>query len=322
MFEVVFLGTSASTPSAYRGLSAHMILHRQYRFLIDCGEGTQQQILRSGLGFKRLDKILLTHGHLDHILGLGGLASTLGRWEMLEKLTIYGGRPALGRVAKLIFGVVFPDKHAPSSVELVPLHPGDIIVEDEKFCLSAFQVHHRGSGCFGFLFEEKSRRPFQVEQAEALGVPFGPERARLVNGEAITLDDGRVIEPDEVLGDSVPGVRYVHIGDVGRTDDLVEVCRDADALTIESTYLQEEADMARQFGHLTADQAARLAVEANVKCLILTHLSRRYFERDVLHEAKSIFPNTYVARDFDHFQITRGGATRLEKKRDNFKGTE
>ena len=322
MFEVVFLGTSASTPSAYRGLSAHMILHRQYRFLIDCGEGTQQQILRSGLGFKRLDKILLTHGHLDHILGLGGLASTLGRWEMLEKLTIYGGRPALARVAKLIFGVVFPDKHPPSSVELVPLHPSDVIVEDAKFCLSAFQVHHRGSGCFGFLFEEKSRRPFQVERAEALGVPFGPERARLVNGEAITLADGRVIEPNQVLGESVPGVRYVHVGDVGRTDDLVDICRGADALTIESTYLQEEADMAQQFGHLTAAQAARLAVEADVKCLILTHLSRRYFERDVLHEARSIFPNTYVARDFDHFQVTRGGATRLEKKRDNFKGPD
>ncbi len=320
MFEIVFLGTSASTPSAYRGLSAHMIMHRQYRFLIDCGEGTQQQILRSGLGFKRLEKVLLTHGHLDHILGLGGLASTLGRWEMLEKLMIYGGRPALARVAKLIFGVVFPEKHPPSSIELVPLHPGDVIVEDERFRLSAFPVHHRGPECFGFLFEEKSRRPFQVEKAEALGVPFGPERARLVRGESVTLADGRVVEPDDVLGESVPGARYVHIGDAGRTDNLVDVCRDANALTIESTYLEEEADMARQFGHLTAAQAARLAVEANVQCLILTHLSRRYFERDVLHEAMSIFPNTYVARDFDHFQVTREGASRLDKKQDNYQG--
>lgn len=319
MFEVIFLGTSASTPSAYRGLSAHMILHRQYRFLIDCGEGTQQQILRSGLGFKRLQKVLLTHGHLDHILGLGGLASTLGRWEMLEKLEIYGGRPALARVAKLIFGVVFPDKNPPSSIELVALNPGDIIVEDDKFCLSAFTVHHRGAGCFGFLFEEKARRPFLDKKAEALGVPFGPERSSLVRGETITLAKGRVVEPDDVLGESVPGARYVHIGDVGRTENLIEVCREADALTIESTYLESEAEMARQFGHLTAAQAARLAVAANVKSLILTHLSRRYFERDVLHEARTIFPNTFVARDFDHFQITRGGTIRLDKKRDNLK---
>jgi ribonuclease Z len=319
MFEIVFLGTSASTPSAYRGLSAHMIMHRQYRFLIDCGEGTQQQILRSGLGFKRLEKVLLTHGHLDHILGLGGLASTLGRWEMLEKLLIYGGRPTLARVAKLIFGVVFPDKNPPSSIELVPLHAGDVIVEDDRFCLSAFPVHHRGPDCFGFLFVEKARRPFQVDKAEALGVPFGPERAKLVNGESVTLADGRIIEPDQVLGQAVPGTRYVHIGDAGRTDNLLDVCQGADALTIESTYMEDNVELARQFGHLTASQAARLAVDAGVKCLILTHLSRRYFERDVLHEARSIFPNTYVARDFDHFQVTRGGTVRLEKKRDNYK---
>jgi ribonuclease Z len=312
MFEVVFLGTSASTPSAYRGLSAHIILHRQYRFLLDCGEGTQQQILRSGLGFKRLDKVLLTHGHLDHILGLGGLASTLGRWDMLEKLEIYGGRSALARVAKLIFGVVFPEKYPPSSIELIPLNPGDVIVEDDKFCLSAFPVSHRGPDCFGFLFQEKPRRPFLADKAEQLGVPFGPERATLVRGETITLPDGRTILPEDVLGEAIPGTKYVHIGDVGRVDDLIEICQEADALTIEATYLDADADLARQFGHLTAAQAARLAVQANVKTLILTHLSRRYYEREVLHEARSIFPKTFVARDFDHYQIIRQGAIRLE----------
>lgn len=314
MFEVVFLGTSASTPSAYRSLSAHMILHRQYRFLLDCGEGAQQQILRSGLGFKRLRKVLLTHGHLDHILGLGGLASTLGRWEMLESLEIYGGRATLARVAKLIFGVVFPEKHPPSTIELVPLNPGDIIVEDEKFRLLAFPVYHRGPDCFGFLFEEKPRRPFLADKAEAMGVPFGPERAQLVRGQAVTLADGRTIEADDVLGETIPGTKYVHIGDVGQTDNLLEICRNAAALTIESTYLESEATMARQFGHLTAAQAAQLAVKAEVKTLILTHLSRRYYERDVLSEARAIFPNTFVARDFDHFQVTRDGATRLRKE--------
>jgi ribonuclease Z len=313
MFEIVFLGTSASTPSAYRGLSAQMILHRHYRFLVDCGEGTQQQILRSGLGFKRLDKVLLTHGHLDHILGLGGLASTLGRWEMLEKLQIYGGRSTLARVAKLLFGVVFPEKHPPSAIELVPLHHGDVIEEDARFRLSAFSVDHRGPDCYGFLFEEKPRRPFLADVAESLGVPFGPERAKLVRGESITLPDGRTIESKDVLGDIIPGTRYVQIGDAGNTRGLVDVCQDADALTIEATYLQSETEMARQFGHLTAAGAARLAVEANVRTLILTHLSRRYYERDVIHEARSIFPRTFVARDFDKFQVTRSGAERLER---------
>lgn len=306
MFELVFLGTSASTPSAYRGLSAHIIMHRQYRFLLDCGEGTQQQILRSGLGFKRLDKVLLTHGHLDHILGLGGLVSTLSRWETLDALDIYGGRNALERVGDLIFDVVLRGARPAAKINLVPLDPGMTILADDKFRLSAFPVSHRGPDCYGFLFEEHARRPFLAEKAAALGVPFGPERARLVQGEAITLTDGRVVEPDDVLGTAIPGTRYVHIGDTGRTDNLREVCRDADALVIESTYTENEADMAEQFGHLTAAKAARLARDVGVKTLILTHLSRRYFERDIRQEAQAIFPNTFVARDFDHFQISRG----------------
>lgn len=315
MFELIFLGTSSSAPSVNRGLSGHIILYRQHRFLLDCGEGTQRQILRSGLGFKRLNKVLLTHGHLDHILGLGGLVSTLSRWENLENFDIYGGRSALTRVNKLLFQVVFPGKATAVEINLVPLHPGQIIVEDDKFSLSAFPVSHRGPDCYGFLFLEKSHRPFLAEKAEELGVPFGPERASLVRGEALTLPDGRVIEPDDVLGAAVRGTKYVHIGDVGRTNNLLEICRDADTLVIESTYLQEEADMAQQFGHMTAADAARLAQEAGVKTLILTHLSRRYRERDVRNEARAIFPYTYVARDLDHFQITRDGAKRVNGKR-------
>jgi ribonuclease Z len=314
MFEVIFLGTSASSPSAYRGLSAHMILHRQYRFLVDCGEGTQQQILRSGLGFKRLDKVLLTHGHLDHILGLGGLVSTLSRWETLNRLEIYGGRSTLERVHDLIFGVVLRGERPPVEIDLIILKPGDVILEDDKFRLVAFPVSHRGSDCFGFLFEEKPRRPFLADKAAALGVPFGPERSRLVQGYPVTLADGRTIQPDHVLGELIPGVKYVHVADAGRTGNLVEICRGADALTIEATYTEAEAEMARQFGHLTAARAATLAVEAGVGALILTHLSRRYFERDILQEARAVFANTFVARDLDHFHITREGTVRLPRE--------
>ncbi len=313
MFELVFLGTSSSAPSVNRGLSGHIILHRQYRFLLDCGEGTQRQILKSGLGFKRLNTVLLTHGHLDHILGLGGLVSTLSRWENLDTLDIYGGQSALQRVSNLLFKVVFPDRRGPVEINLKPLTPGQIILEDDKFALSAFPVRHRGPDCYGFLFEEKARRPFLVEKAEDLAVPSGPERAQLVRGQTIKLADGRMIEPDDVLGPPIPGTRYVHIGDLGQTNDLLAVCRHADALVMEATYVENDAQMARQFGHMTAARAARLARDAGVKTLILTHLSRRYRERDIRHEARSIFPNTYVARDLDHFQITRDGATRLKK---------
>ncbi|MDT8304891.1 MAG: ribonuclease Z [Anaerolineae bacterium] len=322
MFDLIFLGTSASTPSAYRGLTSHMLLHRQYRFLIDCGEGTQRQILRSGLGFKGLNRILLTHGHLDHILGLGGLLSTLGRWETLTQIEIYGGRAALDRVADLIYRVVFRGHRPPVEIRLIALEPGMIILEDEKLTVSAFPVHHRGPGCFGFSFEQKPRRPFLAERAAGLGVPFGPERGRLVQGEAVTLADGRVIQPEDVLGEEIAGTKYVHVGDVGRTEDLVAHCRDATCLTIEATYTEEEAEMAQQFGHLTAAQAARLARTAGVNTLLLTHLSRRYFARQIGDEARAIFPSTYVARDLDHFQITREGVTRLREHRFRDTGEE
>jgi ribonuclease Z len=303
MFEVVFLGTSASAPSIRRGLPAAVVMHREYRFLVDCGEGTQRQLLRSGLGFRRMDKILLTHGHLDHILGLAGLASTFSRWEMIDQVEIYGGKWALDRVEALM-KVVFGRYRPPIRLVLTDLEPG-IILEDDSFQLSAFPVTHRGQGNFGFCFQEKARRPFLAEKAQALGVPAGPERALLVRGQKVTLPDSRTIEPDEVLGPSRPGTKFVFIGDAGRIDNLLEQARGADGLVIEATYTSLEADVAREFGHLTARQAAELARAAGVRHLILHHLSRRYREREILDEARPIFPETTVARDLDHFQIRR-----------------
>jgi len=304
VFELIFLGTSASAPSVHRGLSAQVVLYNEYRFLIDCGEGTQRQLLKSGLGFKRLDNILLTHGHLDHILGLGGLASTFSRWEAMDHVEIYAGAWALERVKDLLLGVVLRGANPPLRINFVELKPG-VIMEDSKFRLHAFPVSHRGPDCFGFAFEEKARRPFLVEKADALGVPAGPERKTLVNGEPVTLADGRVIAPDQVLGDPVPGAKLVFVGDAGRTDNLLAEARGADVLVIEATYLEVEAEMARQFGHLTAAQAARLAAEAGVRELYLTHLSRRYRESEVLAEAQAIFPNVRVARDFDRVKVVK-----------------
>lgn len=315
MFELVFLGTSASAPSIRRGLSSAMVIYNEFRFLIDCGEGTQRQLLKSGLGFRRLNRILLTHGHLDHILGLGGLLSTFARWEAVDELEVYGGKQTLDRVAALM-AVVFGTRKPPLNLEFIDLKPG-IILEDNKFELTAFSVNHRGPDCLGFCFREKSKRPFLVDKAEALGVPAGPERARLVRGETVELADGHTIRPDDVLGDAVPGAKLVFVGDAGETDSLVETARDADLLVIEATYLEVEEDLARDFGHLTAARSAMLARRANVKNLILTHISRRYTEREVLVEARPIFENTFVARDLSHYRITREKVARMPRQWDN-----
>ncbi len=308
MFELTFLGTSSSAPSVYRGLSSHLITHEQYRFLLDCGEGTQRQILRSGLGFKRLDTVLLTHGHLDHILGLGGLLSTLARWENLDEINVYGGKQTLARVNNLL-KVVFPGHKPPTGIHLNRLKAGESIVENGRFQLSAFPVLHRGSDSYGYIFNEKERRPFLAEKADALGVPFGPERGRLAAGDSITLENGRIITPDDVLGEHIPGVKYVHIGDIGVINETVlTACKGADVLVMESTFISNEADMAKKFGHMTAVRSAALAKESGVKTLILTHLSRRYGARQIQKEARAIFPHTYVANDFDQFHISKDGA--------------
>lgn len=276
----------------------------EFRFMIDCGEGTQRQILRSGLGFRRLDRILLTHGHLDHILGLGGLASTLGRWEALEELNIYGGQSAVARVLALMEVVFGPNQLPKVGVSLNLIEEG-LMFDAKNFTVTAFPVQHRGDGCFGFTFEEKSRRPFLPERAEALGIPNGPVRRDLANELTVTLDDGRVIEPESVLGEPQRGAKLVFVGDVSHTGPLHAVAADADLLAIEATYLDADRDLARAHGHITASAAARLARNSGVKQLVLHHVSRRYHPHDILAEAQAIFPNTQVASDLDLYRISK-----------------
>jgi ribonuclease Z len=309
MVEVIFLGTAASAPSVRRGLPSVLVLYRDRRFLVDAGEGTQRQLLRAGVGFKRLDTVLLTHGHLDHILGLGGIASTFARWEAADKMTVYGGAWALARVKDLM-DVVIRGGEANLDISYTPVEPG-VVLRAGDLDVVAFPVRHRGTGNFGYLFQEASHRPFLVDKAEALGVPAGPDRRRLVEGSPITLPDGRTVRPDDVLGPVEQGTKVVLIGDVARLDELHAIARGADLLVTEATYLWADRESARQYGHTTAREAAALARDAQVGSLILTHVSRRYRPRDVLDEAHALFGATRLAEDMDHFQVRRGSVTRV-----------
>ncbi len=304
MFDVVFLGSAASVPTAARGMPAMLVQHGQRRFLVDCGEGTQRQLLKSGLGYRRLDTVLLTHGHLDHVLGLGGLAATFSEWGTIERLTVYGGVDALGEARRFLGGVVMPEAGRSLVIDYVALKPGTVF-EDETLELRAFPVEHRDTDSFGFVFSDKPQRHFDPARAAALGVPRGPERQSLVHGEPVASADGTPIAPDDVLGPTEPGARLVIVGDTARTDNLADAVRGADALVVEATYMELEAARARDFGHITAAEAARMAAEGGVGALYLTHISARYKGPELEAEARAIFPASRVVSDFDRIQVMR-----------------
>ena len=304
-FELLFLGTAASAPSAERGLPAILVATPGGRVLVDCGEGTQRQLMGSGAGFRRLDRVLLTHRHLDHVLGLGGLTSTLALFDAVERLSIHGGPETIGFVRRYLLDAVWPGRPPPLSVEFTVLDgPGRVAALD-GCAISCFPVNHAGTDSLGYLFETPGHVPLRADRLAALGVPDGPVRGRLARGEAVTLPDGRRIEPADVLGAPLPGTRLAIVGDAGEVESLVEPVRGADALVIEATYLERDAATARERDHLTAGQAAWLAREAGVGALYLTHISGRYDVADILAEARRVFPETTVVADLDRVRVAR-----------------
>jgi ribonuclease Z len=300
MFALTFLGTSASVPSAERNHPALLVEAAGKRILVDCGEGTQRQLLRSGSGFRRLDRILLTHGHLDHVLGIPGLFSTLGLRQGGDAMTIHAGQGTLEVVIRMLAGLWGPGR-APIPVDFAPLAAGQVI-DAGDFTVDCFPVRHRDTDSFGFVFQSPARRHLLSDRLAALDVPDGPLRGELAAGRSVTVA-GRVIDPEDVLGPPSGGRKLVVIGDAETTDGLSGHVAGANLLVIEATFLNRDADTARSYGHLTATEAASFAAASGVEQLVLVHMSGRYPDEEILAEATKVFPNTRIAADFDHIVV-------------------
>lgn len=286
-------------PTAQRAPAAFLLRRGGEKLLFDCAEGTQRQLQRSAVGLPDIEEIFLTHLHADHFLGLPGMLKTFAlRGREAPGLTVYGPKGL-----KDLFGKLRPFLgRLPYALTLVELEPGESLARGE-YRIDAFAVDHGVSAVGYALLEHERPGRFDVDAADALGVPPGRERGILQGGEPVTLPDGRVITPDAVLGPPRPGRKVVLTGDTAPSPGVVQAAHNADLLVHEATFAAEEKERARETLHATASEAAEVARLAEVRLLALTHVSTRYFGPELAREAREIFPDTVVPRDFDLIEV-------------------
>jgi len=290
-----FLGTSAARPTVERNVSSIALLREGEAFLFDCGEGTQRQMMRYGITFN-LDDIFFTHFHTDHLIGVVGLLRTMSLQGRTEPLRLWG--PA-GAERMLKRAESLGSERLAFGLEIRELTAGDAIPR-KGYLIHTFALDHRGPPSIGYAIVESERRGrFNPEIAAELGIPEGPLWGRIHRGESVTLDDGRVIDPSVLVGQTRPGRRVVITGDTRPCATTILAAEGADLLVHESTFGDEEATRAVETGHSTAKEAAQVAKMAGVRQLVLTHVSARYTRdaKELEDEARSIFPNTRVAKD-------------------------
>jgi ribonuclease Z len=300
-FRITFLGTAAAVPTVKRNVSATLVAYQDLKWLIDCGEGTQRQLMRANVGFKNLTRIVLSHEHLDHILGMGGLLATFNMLQPIEGVTVHGSPAVLERVRQL---ASFIGRGLQYELLYHALEAGLVFTHRQLECY-AFATRHRVQQSYGFIFQEKARRRFLADVADRLGIPAGPERRRLLAGESIRSDSGQSVTPEDVLGPAEPGKKLVYISDTAYFPELSHAAAGADCLIAEATFLDADAALAAEAGHMTATQAATVARDAGVRLLYLNHLSQRYTQTEyrILEEAQRVFPNACLANDLETITV-------------------
>lgn len=301
--KVFILGTASSIPTKDRNPPSVVIWREGVYYMFDCGEGTQRQMMKAGLGFNRQMKIFITHIHGDHVLGLPGLLQTMGFLRRDKPLEVYGPR---GLRAFVNCNLKTLDVELTYPLKLKMVGEG-IIYEDDEVIVKAKKGRH-GIVNYSYKFEEKPRPGrFDVNRAIELGVPKGPLWKKLQEGHAVRVG-GKVIRPEDVLGPPRPGLSVGISGDTRATEGLAEFFRSVDLLIFESTYTEEHEDVAKEYLHSTAREAAQLARRAGAKALILTHISNRYKDvGEVLEEAGAIFENSYVVKDLTVIEVSEEG---------------
>ncbi|MDX6699263.1 MAG: ribonuclease [Solirubrobacteraceae bacterium] len=290
--DVFFAGTAGSVPTARRGLPAVLVRRGGDRILFDCGEGTQRQLVRSA-GLPDVSDVFLTHYHVDHWLGLPGMLKTFDLRDRDRPLHVHGppGLHQLMKVLRPIYGRLgFP-------LEIVELQPGDSVGRD-GYTVASFPVEHRVPAVGYALWEDERPGRFDAGLAEELGVRPGPDFGRLQAGQTV---EG--VTPDQVIGPARPGRKIVLSGDTAPCDAVRVAAHDSDLLVHESTFADDEAERAELTAHSTATQAATIAGEAGVRMLALTHVSTRYGGGEIRDEARAVFENTVVPRDFDAIEL-------------------
>ncbi|HLC65977.1 MAG TPA: ribonuclease Z [Candidatus Nanoarchaeia archaeon] len=295
--EIVFLGTSSMVPTKERNHSSIIIIFDGDGTLVDCGEGTQRQLKIAGIKPSVVSRILISHWHGDHVLGLPGLISTLSATEYAKPLEIYGPKDTAKRM-ELMENVFVFDRKIELTVKEVER---GIVMETKKYYIETLPLEHNVP-CQGYNFIEKDRRKINLKAAKKLGIPEGPLLGKLQDGMEIEFR-GKKIKPDEVT-EIVKGKKITLIADTIPTANATILAQDADILICESTYASDMADKAEKHAHMTAKQAAQIANVANVKKLFLTHFSARYTTPGILEEdAKDIFSNTEAAYDFKRVRL-------------------